>query len=1439
MRRCWHVGVALVLSCLVVGIAALAQDAEKPLALKYALGLATGADKSDGVVFRVELTDAAGARQVLAEETYREQAWQERSVDLSRWRNQDVVLRFTTAPGPTTSDDWACWGEPRVTLGDDVLVDFLKAKLWRTGIVVNGQETSPMPGESTGATFTPAADRDCGGVRKDAIFAHPPWRGDIQGGAAFGEFKVALRPGAESAQAALEALPLIPGRESVFPRGQAGCFRVAKPIVVDGKLDDWPAEVRKFSLSITQRDNLSIEVFGLKPGWKMGWQGPRDLSAEVYLAWDDANLYLAAIRRDDVLMFHDTTSADFARSDSLRVCISTQPGGSAFADTDYLIAVNPAGEQDKPMVKFCQYGDSPNRALPCTGVQVAPTLYKGGYILEVAIPFALLKVAPKAGVGLGFQLMFEDSDTPGDRHYEMVWTPRGENEDDYWQNPSRFGRLTLCERAYPWLELSRRIFAVGEALRPTLGVVSLDPGAKVNLEMELRTPQSDAATKWAHSGLAGGPCPDLPALESAGKSELVYSLGVGSDASGGALQVEVVADRPVRDIRPFSQPDEPTLLPSVAVADFRNSVSGKDGAFRFEYAGSDGTLRYTLKPGAGFDIAVAWNDREVCASKPDATGPVVWKDGKAVPAAACAVEVRDVKLENQELRFACSLDGRLEVAYRVAIRGKTLLVDVESAQPEFCEVRNPFGALQGEEPFIPYLDGRMQPVFVNGCYVTCWFDWATTGCSSLGKNTSYGEKTDGTRNPLRERVCVTASPELLETLHNLPNPTSRFFDVLAPRMMLDWWGWPGSYVAGARYLRELKGYGVEQMVIIYHVWQNMGYDNGLPLHVPAMESMGGDAGMKVLGATAKELGYPFSLHENYIDYYPNYPQYTEDAIAVDGKGRKFEAWFHPGNKIQSYRLKPSWIEKYVRDQAPQIHERYQTTAAYLDVHTIGIPWQTDFDAKAGGAASFAYAYERMKWLFRYEQDTHGGPLFGEGNRHSVWAGIVDGCEAQVGARGGQLAPVLPDFDLLKVHPLCVNHGMGYYERWLGDRHGKLTDSALDQYRNHELAYGHAVFVGTALMPNLTQVLREYYVGQPLQARYAPAKPVTVEYLFDDRWVSSQVACRTEAPRKIHVAYDNGFELWLNDEREGWQVEGRTLPAYGFVAKGAGVEACTALFGNGQVGDCVDTAERLFVDPRNEEVSYRDPEKDTAAQLEPLPPQVEFQPGTRTFKISYQWRVVQAPVKDYTVFVHFTDADGGAILWQNDHRPEPPTSSWAAGATVTTGPFDVEIPGTVGPGTYDIRVGMFRPGESRLRMNGSDDGGTRYVIGRIVLAQAGEQTTLAFASAPAAAAQKPGRNPAGARLDFGAVETDVTLRIDKLPDALLLLPIPHGAKGCALLRPDRFGRIVPGAAAEVTILDKDMKPLATAAAARAGNDIVVLLDNPDAWFYRIALPPGVR
>ena len=81
--------------------------------LEFDIGLLDGSgfEKSDGATFIVSVQEEGIFR-----EHYNQRQWKHISLDLTAYRGQQVVLRFTTNPGPNGDPgwDWPRWGEPRI-----------------------------------------------------------------------------------------------------------------------------------------------------------------------------------------------------------------------------------------------------------------------------------------------------------------------------------------------------------------------------------------------------------------------------------------------------------------------------------------------------------------------------------------------------------------------------------------------------------------------------------------------------------------------------------------------------------------------------------------------------------------------------------------------------------------------------------------------------------------------------------------------------------------------------------------------------------------------------------------------------------------------------------------------------------------------------------------------------------------------------------------------------------------------------------------------------------------------------------------------------------------------------------------------------------------------------------------------------------------------------
>jgi hypothetical protein len=766
-------------------------------------------------------------------------------------------------------------------------------------------------------------------------------------------------------------------------------------------------------------------------------------------------------------------------------------------------------------------------------------------------------------------------------------------------------------------------------------------------------------------------------------------------------------------------------------------------------------------------------------------------------------------------------DLSADVTWTYRLVGKALAITADSDSPHVARLSlgQPVNRGFRQAIAVPYL-GAAHAYFLRpqNVFVMSYLDWTKSMASwTPGNEAVYLPRLDGTRNRLHEEGYVAVSPVLAEVLPNIPHPPSPYLKLLAPKIMLDLWG--GSYDEGATLLRTLKSYGVDNAAVIWHNWQRYGYDVKLPDHLPANPAFGGDEAMKRLAAAAREVGYPFSLHENYIDFYHDAPSYDPKDVVLNEKGEFSKAWYHPGTKVQSFALKAGRMWHYAAQNSPEIHRRFGTTAAYLDVHTCVPPWHhVDYDPKTEVAAAHHLKVEAQKFLFQYERDTHGGPLFGEGAGHFFWAGLADGVEAQVD--GGEDCPLLLDFDLLKLHPQMVNHGMGYYERWLRAGYQAKwgveapTPAQLDKYRATEIAYGHAGFVGGALVNTPYFVWREHNLVSPVQALYGAAKATEILYEVEGKLVTSSAAAPCGTLDRVRVTYDSGLALHVNLREADWKVGDHVIPQFGFLAQAPNLLAYTAKL-DGVIVDYAENDEALFVDARTN--VYRPWEQGLVA-IEPK--LKEFRDlGDGAFEIAYEWAVEQELDGDYTAFVHYVHyvhddgMEGEGIRFQNDHPPNPPTSKWRMGSVVGDGPHRLRVPADQATAAYDIVIGLYRTGGPRVALRGLDAGSNRILIGRLGVERDGGRIKslklLAIDDVRQAhLAQRRAfnerMNAAGKPVDFGKARTDGSFKLYKRKDAMALLPYPRDKEFAIELD---LSKVAAGRAVEkIEAFDADGKAL---------------------------------
>jgi len=205
------------------------------------------------------------------------------------------------------------------------------------------------------------------------------------------------------------------------------CLR-GTPDAIDGDLSDWDL------LALTP---AVLDVEEQLNSGQTSWSGPDDLSGEFYLLWDDENIYIAAIVKDDKLSMNKT-GGDIWNADAIEIF---------FATTDAIPTTSP------PSTIHYQYGfnandqrwnwcnmDGTTNVEPAY-LQIASSETADGYICEAAIAYGeILSLDFSVGNTIGFHPVIDDTDDT-DREIQMTWTSREAHNQS-----EGYGHLLLSDK---------------------------------------------------------------------------------------------------------------------------------------------------------------------------------------------------------------------------------------------------------------------------------------------------------------------------------------------------------------------------------------------------------------------------------------------------------------------------------------------------------------------------------------------------------------------------------------------------------------------------------------------------------------------------------------------------------------------------------------------------------------------------------------------------------------------------------------------------------------------------------------------------------------------------------------------------------------------------------------------------------------------------------
>jgi len=239
-----------------------------------------------------------------------------------------------------------------------------------------------------------------------------------------------MRKGAGQAKMNVRTGDKAISRLAMFTVGE-GAGRIphaAKPIAIDGSLDDWGDIVTKGVPIGLINDEKQFCNGDLKL-----WKGLKDFSAKIYSEWTTDALYVAVVVTDDAIV---PTPPELEPTpwyyDSVEVFVDGRSPEmqweAARTDDTYQIGIGLGADDKSPPVTRIISGS------PLVGYKIATKRTADGYIVELMIPLTPENFPAggwKALRPIKFSVLINDKDDPaGDtRKYVFGWSasPRGEN----------------------------------------------------------------------------------------------------------------------------------------------------------------------------------------------------------------------------------------------------------------------------------------------------------------------------------------------------------------------------------------------------------------------------------------------------------------------------------------------------------------------------------------------------------------------------------------------------------------------------------------------------------------------------------------------------------------------------------------------------------------------------------------------------------------------------------------------------------------------------------------------------------------------------------------------------------------------------------------------------------------------------------------------------
>lgn len=647
---------------------------------------------------------------------------------------------------------------------------------------------------------------------------------------------------------------------------------------------------------------------------------------------------------------------------------------------------------------------------------------------------------------------------------------------------------------------------------------------------------------------------------------------------------------------------------------------------------------------------------------------------------------------------------------------------------------------------------------------------------------------------------------------------------LQGRMCLDQWG--GDYRKAAEDLEKAGRYGLGGSVFVKHDWQRWGYDYRLPEIYPPRGSF---EDFRAMVDAAKRHDILFCPHDNYIDFYPDAEGFSYEHVLFNRDGTPQKAWFNEGRKAQSYRWLPTAFLPWLENNLRLVKTGFAPTSYFVDVFTAIPP--IDFYDRRGRFFPKTVTQERWGAAFDRIREILGddAPTLSEAGTDAL-VGHLDGAQSDHGpwlpaleseSRNAHFRWRMPAGDGERVpwHDMASHGSFVLLAGGLGPRYAGGDDSFLHGYASDDYL-SLTVLGGRNPMcdgPFSRRAVMTHWLLHGLCAELARGDFLAHEFAGDD--IHRQI-----------VRFSNGSAA-VNRGATDWQVEGHTLPSYGFVAKAGPITASIARR-DGLITAFATGPGHLFADARP-------PALDSPSARAQVKGVDDL--GNGSFRVRLDWEVLRALPPGARPFLHFDTAagEGEEIAFQGglklDAAKLGDPGLHPSEAVVALGPEQAKE-----GAQYLVRYGLYVPGEggTRVALDAPSDPGMRAKGGRILVETGPDrQPRIRWEPEPAdanRAARNERINLAGRIVDFGPVATNGAFRLRETGDGWEMTPLPDSRPFVAGLDPAKLG--APGRTIQsIRAIDHDGGALEDPQPRQEGARTVFDVDGK-AFGYRIRLSP---